>query len=91
MSTRGVGFLLILTATIALGALAQDYRIDTLIAAEQATGRALDGQVRDLDHSLTVLQSAEQASVAKGQTPGDWLDRSATLTADIETALSHQR
>jgi hypothetical protein len=91
MSTRGVGFLLILTATIALGALAQDYRFDALIAAEQSTGRALDGQVRDLDYSLAVLQGAQQASVAKGQTPSDWLDRSAKLTADIEAALAHQR
>ena len=91
MSTRGVGFLLILTATIALGALAQDYRFDALIAAEQSTGRAFDGQVRDLDRSLAVLQSTQQASVAKGQAAGDWLDRSTKLTADIDATLAQQR
>jgi hypothetical protein len=91
MSRRGVGFLLVLTATIALGALVQEYRFNSLISVEHATARAFDGQVRDLDQTVYALQGALQASVATGQTPGDWLDRAARLTTEVESAVARQR
>lgn len=91
MSKRGVGFLLILTATIALGALAQDYRFDALIASEQASDRAFDWQIRDVGDSVVALQSAQHAYVARGQTSGDWLDRATKLTSAIDTAIANQR
>lgn len=91
MSKRGVGFLLILTATIALGALAQDYRFDVLIASEQAADRAFDWQIRDLGDSVVALQSAQHAYVARGQAPGDWLDRATKLTGAIDTAIANER
>src|SRR5512140_1835831 len=91
MSRRGVGFLLILTTTIALGALVQEYRFNSLIGSEHATGRAFDWQIRDLDHTTDALQGALQASVATGQTPGDWLDRASRLAAEVEAAVVKQR
>jgi hypothetical protein len=91
MSTRGVGFLLILTVTIALGALAQDYRFDGLIATERDTGRVVEHQMRDLDQSVAALQTAQQAAVATGQTAADWLARAATLKGEIETTIANMR
>jgi hypothetical protein len=91
MSRRGVGFLLILTAAIALGALLQEYRFNSLISAEHAAGRTFDGQLRDLDQKVDALQGSLQASLATGQTPGDWLDRASRLTAEVETAIARQR
>ncbi len=91
MSKRGVGFLLVLTATIALGALAQDYRFDQLIATEQAAGRSFEGRVRDLADSLASLHSAQQAYVAAGQTSGDWPSRATALMGEVESGLEGHR
>jgi len=91
MSTRAIGFLLILTATIALGALAQDYRFDGLIATETDAGRVAEHQIRDLDMSVAALQAAQQAAVASGQTANDWLDRAGRLRGEIEGTLATLR
>lgn len=91
MTKGGVGFLLCLTAAIALGAVAQDYRLSTLIDREQAAGRAFEQQARDVDAAIVGRQSALQASVAAGQTPTDWLDRAAHFSNDIDAALTRLR
>src|SRR5881394_2868845 len=91
MSKRGVGLLLILTAVSALGALAQDYRLDGLIATEQSAAINFDRRVRDLEHVVSSLDGSRRTALASGQTLADWLDRSATTIADTETTLTNQR
>ena len=91
MSKRGVGLLLILTAAIALGALAQDYRFDSRISTEQSAAINFDRRVRDLEHVIDALDGSRRTALASGQTLADWLDRSSTTIADTEAALMNQR
>ena len=91
MSKRGVGFLLVLTAAIALGALVQDYRFDRLIATEQAAMSGFDQRVRDLEHAVDTLGGSRRAALASGEMPSDWLNRMGTSVEDVDVALTRER
>jgi hypothetical protein len=91
MSKRGVGFLLLLTAAIALGALVQDYRFDQLIAAEQAALSGFEQRVRDLEQSVIALGGSRRAALASGEMPADWLSRLDPSISEIDTTLTRER
>jgi hypothetical protein len=91
MSKRGVGLLLILTAAIALGALAQDYRFDGLIASEQTSALSFDQHVRDLEHVVVTLDGSRRTALASGQTLEDWVDRSGQALNDAGAAILAER
>lgn len=91
MSTRGVGILLILTSIIAIGALAQSYRLDESMAGERAAAEALERETGAMGEAIGRLQAAQVAQVAASQAAGNWRSRVAALTDDIEGGVAKRR
>jgi hypothetical protein len=91
MSTRGVGILLILTSIIALGALAQSYRLDRSMAGERAATEAMERETGAMGEAIGRLQAAHVARVADAQSATNWRGRVAALTDEIDAGLAKRR
>lgn len=91
MSKRGVSALLILTSAIALGALAQSYRLDASVDSERAAGGAMERDASAIAAALGRVHIAQLAYVATGRTSGDWQNRIMALTDEIAAGLATRR
>jgi GAF domain-containing protein len=91
MSKRGVSVLLMLAAVIALGALVQDYRFDRLIARERAAVGAMAGDVHDITETVLLMQGAQRAYVATGQSASEWYGRVSKTIDDLQARIEARR
>ena len=91
MSTRSVGFLLGLALIIAVGALVQDFRFDSLIARQRDVALGADRDFGSIETSLASLRTAQAGYVALGQAPASWVTRAAEHFTQIETLVAARR
>ena len=87
-TTRSVTLLVGLTVVVAAGALLQDFRFDSAIMRERATGLSTDREFGSLSVMLADLRGSQSAYFANTDF---WTGQVNTLSGDVESVIRRRR